>query len=80
VKLAFQRTNLAKKKQTKKENEELLTFERLVSVVRKQLSVAISNILSNGFKMKTSFISNTVTLGCFKDGKNSDKAEVIFYK
>ena len=34
VKLAYQRHNLARKKQFKKENEEMLTFERLVSVVR----------------------------------------------
>lgn len=60
----------------------MLTFERLVAVVRKQLSMSIAHILTNNYKLKTSVITNAVAIvaspvtGCFKNGSNSDREEV----
>ena len=86
VKLAYQRHNLARKRQHKKENEEMVTMERLVSVVRRQLSMSIAQILTDKFKLNTSVISSAVSAvtypvsGCFRTGNASNNEEVKYCK
>jgi len=54
-------------------------LEKLVNVVRKQLSLSIAKIVSNGFKFDYSYLSNAVALvsspiqGCFRGELDHNK-------
>ena len=75
VKLASQRFRMMDKKR----DESTSQLEKLISVVRKQLSFAIAKILANNFKMQHSYLTSAVALvaspinGCFRGELDGDK-------
>ncbi|CAG5083535.1 Oidioi.mRNA.OKI2018_I69.PAR.g10401.t1.cds [Oikopleura dioica] len=82
VKLAYQRHNIAKGKRSRgSECEHIATMDRLVSVVRKQLSNSIAAIFAHHFDFGSSYLSSalsTITYpvyGCFRDKDSNSHAE-----
>ena len=75
VKLASQRLRMIEQKK----DESMTQLEKLVNVVRKQLSLSIAKIVSNGFKFDYSYLSNAVALvsspiqGCFRGELDHNK-------
>ena len=75
VKLASQRLRMMDKKRDESTNQ----LEKLISVVRKQLSFSVAKILANNFKLQSSYLSSAVALvaspinGCFRGDFDSDK-------
>ena len=63
----------------KKRDESTNQLEKLISVVRKQLSFSVAKILANNFKLQSSYLSSAVALvaspinGCFRGDFDSDK-------
>ena len=82
VKLANQRLRIMDKKR----DESASQLEKLVSVVRKQLSQSIAKILADHFKLESSYLATAVSFvsspiqGCFRGDFDNDKlVEVNFF-
>jgi len=75
VKLASQRLRMMDKKRDESTNQQ----EKLISVVRKQLSFSIAKIVAHQFKLETSYLTSAVALvaspinGCFRGDYDNDK-------
>lgn len=87
VKLAYQRHAIAKSKTSRgSEGEQITTMERLVSVVRKQLSNSIAAIFAHHFNFEVSYLTSalsTITYpvyGCFRDNDSNAHAEEDSWK
>ena len=63
----------------KKRDESTNQQEKLISVVRKQLSFSIAKIVAHQFKLETSYLTSAVALvaspinGCFRGDYDNDK-------